>query len=92
MLPIYPLDGGQALRAILIERTPGTGERVSAIVSLATALPAAVVAIALEQPWALLILGLCAFRNGTTLAAYRASRGKTDWRTLGTRDRVRDRY
>jgi len=92
LLPVYPLDGGQALRTVLLHRYPSTGELAAAIVSLAATGPAVVLAITSDQPWAILVLGLCAVQNGTTTATLLAKRPRSGWRSLDARDRVRDRY
>ncbi len=56
LLPILPLDGGQAVGALLERLGRPNAVREALVVSLATALLAAAAAVAIGQPWLLILL------------------------------------
>ncbi len=71
LLPVYPLDGGQIAREILLKLSPGSGIRMSLILSMSVAVVLAVVGIALWQSWYIaLLFGYLAYMSYATLQAY----------------------
>ena len=64
LLPIYPLDGGQALRAVLGRFTHGSGVLWTARVGLAVCVLAGVAALSMRaDPYGLVILGFLGVQN-----------------------------
>ena len=63
LLPILPLDGGNAMAAILERLGRRNATREALVVSLATALLASVAAVAVGQPWLLILLVFFAVAN-----------------------------
>lgn len=60
LLPIYPLDGGQAARALFQERQPYDGLKRSLIVSAVTGGAAALACVAMQNLYAVAFFGLLA--------------------------------
>ena len=60
LLPVYPLDGGHAARAILEQRDPRGGRRTSLIVSAAVASALALLAISTASYYRVLMFALLA--------------------------------
>jgi stage IV sporulation protein FB len=75
LLPIYPLDGGQIMREILVRISPREGIRLSLVVSILAAGAMAVYALKMKQIYAALLFGYLAFSSFATLQAY----GGRDW-------------
>lgn len=72
LLPIYPLDGGQIARELLLLVNPRQGIVQSLILSVVTAGGLCVVGLVVWKSWFLAILfGYLAFANFMTLQAYR---------------------
>jgi stage IV sporulation protein FB len=71
LLPIYPLDGGQIAREILIRIHPGDGIRLSMVVSiLAAGAMAAYGWTEMKSPYVAFFFGYLAFSSFTALQAY----------------------
>jgi stage IV sporulation protein FB len=78
LLPIYPLDGGQIAREVLLVVNPRDGIRQSLLLSIFTAAGFAVIGLVQWKSWVVGILfGYLAFTSYTALQAYRG-RGR-DW-------------
>ena len=96
LLPIAPLDGGQALKAWLVEFWYARGGWVCAGIGVLTAIVGLIAAILAEQTWAALVLGIYGIYNGQVFKshyeAYRDANTQTEWQRLSTRDQVRERY
>ena len=75
--PVYPLDGGQISREILLKWNPREGIRVSLVVSLVAATGLVVFGLTRQEPnWLMVILfGMLAYSSFATLQAYQG-RGK----------------
>jgi len=71
LLPVYPLDGGQIAREVLMLIHPAEGTRWSLMVSFVTAGVLAVVALVQwEDVFAAILFGYLAYVSYTTLAFY----------------------
>jgi Zn-dependent protease len=92
LLPIPPLDGGQALREVLGRAFASRGDVYSAGVGLASAAAALIVAIGLEQSWAAVLVCFHGFQNFQVLKLHYDLNRKTEWQSNPPRDRTRDRY
>jgi Zn-dependent protease len=92
LLPTLPLDGGHALRAALVRYVPKRGETLTAGAGLIVATAGGLVAIGLEQQWALLILGLCGLWNFEVLRLAHENRSRSEWRTVSDGEGERERY
>ena len=77
LLPIYPLDGGQIVREILLKLSPRNGIGLSLMLSIATAAGMAIVGYYLSKSlFVALLFGYLAFSSYRTLQAYR---GQGPW-------------
>ena len=75
LLPVQPLDGGHIARDLLVYADPREGMRRSLVLSLATAVLVAVVALVrLRSPFITLLFAYLAYHSYAMLAMYR-SRG-----------------
>jgi Zn-dependent protease len=92
LLPIPPLDGGQALREALGRPFGARGEVYAARVGLAAAFAALIVAIGLEQKWAAALLCFYGFQNFQVLKLHYDLTRKTEWQSTPGSDQTRDRY
>jgi Zn-dependent protease len=92
LLPILPLDGGQALKAVLVEYLPRRGEVVTALIGVLTAAAVALWGVSAGQPWAILVMMICGYQNVLTLKTYYDSIPRSQWRTPAAGGRERDRY
>lgn len=71
LMPVYPLDGGQVAREILVAANPREGIRQSLMLSIVTAIGLAVVGLLQWQSWFMaLLFGYLAFTSYTTLRRY----------------------
>lgn len=70
LMPIFPLDGGQAARAILEHLNPRDGLRQSLILSIATGAVVAYFAFANQQQYLALMFGYLAFTNYQMLQSF----------------------
>ena len=71
LLPVYPLDGGQIAREILLRVNPHGGIRQSLMLSVFTAAGVAVIGLAKWNDWFVAIFfGYLAYSSYTTLMAY----------------------
>lgn len=72
LLPILPLDGAQALEALLAHfRLARDPRRATRIVSLATGAAVAILAFSAGQMWAAVLAGLFAYNNAQQLRGLR---------------------
>jgi stage IV sporulation protein FB len=71
LLPIYPLDGGQAARALFEKHNAARGHRRSLIVSTAVAAIVAVLALLLRSTYMVLFFGSLAAASAQALEADR---------------------
>jgi len=69
LLPILPLDGGQALRAVLDARTRGRGARPTHLVSTVTAVAAGAYALWAGSLWGAFLAATFAVSNGRAFHA-----------------------
>lgn len=75
LLPIYPLDGGQIAREILVAFSPRGGIVISLVISLIVAGAMAVVGIVLwKSMWTGIFFGYLAYSSYATLQAYQHRR------------------
>jgi stage IV sporulation protein FB len=74
LLPIYPLDGGQIAREILLKLSPRDGIRQSLWLSIIAAAAMAAFGLSRESILTAMFFGYLAYSSYTTLEAYR-SRG-----------------
>jgi len=71
LLPVYPLDGGQIAREILVAANPHEGIKQSLMLSIFTAACLAVVGLALwKSLFVTLLFGYLAYSSYTTLQSY----------------------
>jgi Zn-dependent protease len=70
LMPVFPLDGGQAARAILQHVNPGQGLRQSLILSIATGAIVAYLAFDGGQQYLALMFGFLAFNNYQMLQSF----------------------
>jgi membrane-associated protease RseP (regulator of RpoE activity) len=77
LLPVYPLDGGQIAREILVAVSPRNGIRHSLILSIVAAACMAIAGMLMKPPGVFMILmfGLLAYGSYVTLQAYHNQRG-----------------
>ncbi len=76
LLPVYPLDGGQIAREVLLAANIREGVRQSLILSIVTGVVVAVYALAQLESWFMAFMfGYLAFASYQTLQAYTARRG-----------------
>jgi Zn-dependent protease len=96
LLPIAPLDGGQALRTWLVGVWYDRGEWMAAAIATAAALAGLAAAVVTEQAWAAVVLGIYGFQNGQVFKKhwdeYRDTHRHTKWQKLSGRDLERERY
>jgi len=77
LLPVYPLDGGQIARELMLKMNPWDGIRQSLILSLATAVGVAVLALLLlHDQFLALFFGYFAFSSYMMLQAHQ---GRGPW-------------
>lgn len=75
LLPVYPLDGGQIAREVLLVANPRQGVRQSLWLSIFTAAGLCAMALAVWRSWFLAVLfGFLAFANYNALQAYHGRR------------------
>jgi Zn-dependent protease len=75
LMPIYPLDGGQIAREILVAFSPRGGIVISLVISLIVAGAMAVVGIVLwKSMWTGIFFGYLAYSSYATLQAYQHRR------------------
>jgi Zn-dependent protease len=71
LMPVYPLDGGQITREILVATSPQEGIRQSLMLSIATAVVLALIGLVKWREWLLVLLfGYLAWVNYATLQRY----------------------
>jgi Zn-dependent protease len=71
LLPVYPLDGGQIAREILLQANPRDGIRQSLVLSIVTGVAVAVIGLAaLRDPFIAVMFGLLAYFSYAALQAY----------------------
>jgi len=71
LLPVYPLDGGQIAREVLVAVNPRAGIQQSLMLSALTATALAVVGLALwKSPFVTLLFGYLAYSSYMALQAY----------------------
>lgn len=79
LLPILPLDGGQAVRAALARFYGETGEYASSIIAVIAAAAAATAAVAKDQAWAAIIVGYYGYRSFLVARQHYWNRRATRW-------------
>jgi len=71
LFPVYPLDGGQIARELLVERDYRNGVRQSLILSIGTAIMLAIFGlVAYQSIFMAILFGVLAFQNYQTLQNY----------------------
>lgn len=77
MLPVFPLDGGQIARAVLMERDPWQGQTRSLWLSLITGAAAAIVgAFILQEIYIALLFGSLAYSSYMALQQFTGGRNR----------------
>ncbi len=76
LLPVYPLDGGQIAREILVNLNPRDGIRQSLMLSVFAAAGVAVFAVSIDEWFVVILFGYLAYSSYTTLQSYR---GRGRW-------------
>jgi Zn-dependent protease len=71
LLPVYPLDGGHAARAVLEQRDPGRGRRNSLILSILVAASVALFGLMEHSMYMVVMFGILAFSSVQALDAVR---------------------
>jgi stage IV sporulation protein FB len=71
LVPVYPLDGGQAARAILEEAHPGRGRGRALLTSAMTGAVVVVLGMAVQSTYIIFLFGCLAAASTTELAALR---------------------
>ncbi len=71
LMPVYPLDGGQIVREVLLAVNPRGGIEQSLVISLVTAAALAVYGITAGSLFMLLMFGYLAYGSYVALQAYR---------------------
>lgn len=79
LLPVYPLDGGQIAREMLVQKSPWDGVRRSLILSVATGIFVAVLAVLRGQFFLGILFGMLAYSSYSTLQAYTGGGGSRPW-------------
>jgi len=74
LVPIYPLDGGQVARQVMLQMDPHDGARNSIYLSIATSVLLALVCFAKEQQFMAIFLGFMAWSNYQTLQRFSGPR------------------
>lgn len=77
LLPVYPLDGGQIAREVLLRVNPREGIRQTHLVSIVVAIALAVTSLANRDLWITIFFGFMAYSNYAALQAYS---GRGGWR------------
>jgi stage IV sporulation protein FB len=71
LLPVYPLDGGQASRALFVHHNPARGKRRSLQLSVITAVAVAVLALITKSMYVMIMFGILAAGSAQVLEAER---------------------
>jgi stage IV sporulation protein FB len=71
LLPVYPLDGGQASRALFVHHNPARGNRRSLQLSVITALAVAVLGLITKSMYVMIMFGILAAGSAQMLEAER---------------------
>lgn len=74
LVPIYPLDGGQVARQVMIQMDPHDGARNSIYLSIAAAVLIALFAFSLKASFMAVFFGFMAWSNYQTLQRYMGPR------------------
>lgn len=74
LVPIYPLDGGQVARQVMIQMDPQDGARNSIYLSIAAAVLIALFAFSLKASFMAVFFGFMAWSNYQTLQRYMGPR------------------
>jgi Zn-dependent protease len=82
LLPVPPLDGGQAVRTTLVRWAGDTGEYVAAVIGVVIAVAAAVAALLLDQVWAALIVAYHGYSSFLVARRHYWSRRPTGWQRM----------
>ncbi len=79
LLPVYPLDGGQIAREVLVQQNPAKGIIQSLWLSVLTAGCLAAYALTKEQIYVALLFGYFAYTSYATVQAYMGRGGGRGW-------------
>ena len=79
LLPIYPLDGGQIAREILLEQNPGRGVIQSLWLSVFTGVCLAIFGLTQDSLFMAIMFGLLAYSSYTTIQAYTGRGAGRGW-------------
>ena len=74
LVPIFPLDGGQVARQLMIQADPTDGLRNSIFLSLAACIGMILLSLKMENSFGAIFFGLMAFSNYQSLQGYGGSR------------------
>lgn len=74
LVPIYPMDGGQVARQVMLQMDPHNGARNSIYLSIAASVLLAVFCFAQEQQFMAIFLGFMAWSNYQTLQRFSGPR------------------
>lgn len=75
LLPVYPLDGGQIAREVLLAADPQNGIVRSLVLSIVAAAAMVVVGVAMRDMFMILMFGFLGYGSYAALHAYRNQRG-----------------
>ena len=75
LVPVYPLDGGQIARELLVAASPRNGISQSLMLSIASAIVVTLVALQNKATFLAIMFGLLAYGSYQMLQAYRNQRG-----------------
>lgn len=81
LLPIYPLDGGHAARAILEQRDPWSGRRHSLILSVAAATLFAILGLVEMNLYIVVLFGVLAISSAQSLEGERRHPARNPYRS-----------
>ncbi|MDD4270017.1 MAG: site-2 protease family protein [Pirellulales bacterium] len=75
LLPVYPLDGGQISRDVLVAADPQRGVVQSLLLSIVAAVAMVVVGVAMQNMFMILMFGFLGYGSYAAIQAYRNHRG-----------------
>jgi Zn-dependent protease len=92
LLPILPLDGGQALRATLDRFVGRRTDRIMSALGVVLSVALALFAIRLASPWLTILAFILGMPHLSALKSHFASRSRTRWSRPAANERERERY
>jgi len=96
LLPLPPLDGGHIMEAVLDRWAWAWSKWLAPLIGSITAVAAILWAMAAEQTWTIIVLGIFGFQCAATLKRrlddMRDARRRTGWHVTSAYERERERY